>query len=266
MGKLVLLLLSRTLPENANWCVLGSVRFAVCRIIRFGDKTIHNPIKEEMFQLDWIPGWECALHRHAHDSVEKKLSWTKPWQVLHKVNSGPGAFSILLDKLDRTVGSKLNTDILDRIQSFSVAYGTTFSKYLPTYRFHVTDFMPSDPVKRPLVGGVVTAVRDNPHRHFYALRLQLFTGATANNRYLTSLHQLWQHLETCLYTNVLATPSPIHDGKAKSAKPNSYGPSSINVVKGPARHLTTPSPVRLILGPKKITCSARCGRWQRRLL
>lgn len=83
----------------------------------------------------------------------------------------------------------------------------------------------------PLVGAVVGAVRENLHRYFYALGLQLSTGATANNRYFASLHQVWQHLDTCLYTNALAAPSAIHDGQTINNNPRTQ--SFVNVIKGP---------------------------------
>lgn len=83
--------------------------------------------------------------------------------------------------VDRAYGPKPNVNILNRIVSFDVAYGTPYCEYMPTYHPNVTDLMMGGPTYLPLVGAVVGAVRDNLHRYSFTLGFQLFTEATSNN-------------------------------------------------------------------------------------
>lgn len=123
-------------------------------------------------------------------------------------STGSKAFNKLPEELDREYGSKSQTDALKRVQSRTVAYGTIFYVYLPAYRSHVTDSMSCDPMHRLTVGAVVAAVRDKWHLYLNSLCMQLFTGATANDRYSTPLHKLWQRLENMpIHVHICESPA-----------------------------------------------------------
>lgn len=81
---------------------------------------------------------------------------------------------------------------------------------------------------RLLVGAVVSAVRVNLNRYFHHLLvLRLVIGVTASTRYFTSLDHLWQHLETCIYSNAYASPPPPHGSAPTTVKQSSQSLSSI---------------------------------------
>lgn len=83
---------------------------------------------------------------------------------LAQAHPDPDAFNVLLIKVNRAYASNPNTDILNRIQSFEVAYGTAYSEYLPAYRSYVTDLTMGCPTYPSLVGADIAAVRDNLYR------------------------------------------------------------------------------------------------------
>lgn len=230
VNKLILPPFARNLPENTYRRVLRSFRLVVCQILRYGDKTIPNTTTEGMFERNWVPGWEYTLQRfvqHTHDLVKNPPStystfvdtlFDETFASLAEGSTGPEAFNKLLKKLDFEYGCQPTINIPERIQSFTVVQGTTFREYFRGYRSLVTDLMSGDPVHRPSVWLVVTTVRENLHRHFHVLGVLLFTGEAGDNRYFTSLDQLWRHLEKFLYTDVLAGPSPYSRGKSTSLK------------------------------------------------